>query len=101
MKTIATFIITGTLISAQAMADGGYQWEQTQEAIGTIQHLHLHAPTAAGMDHTAVEHKRWMVDDAYNTELKSDQPIHRGHEKAKHTEHMGSDHKRYMFGPNN
>jgi len=84
--------------SMSVAADGGKRWEQIVEN-NSVQHLHTGTPPASEMKHTAVEHKRWLFNDANNSKLDSSVSQHM-HSKPKHMEHMGSDHKLEKFGSN-
>lgn len=93
-------VITSTLLltfSMSAVAGGGNNWEKRAEKIQTV-HVQHGSPTASEMNHTAVQHKRWLFDGANNSMLDADTgkpyPSHR------HTDHMASDHKRMSVGSN-
>jgi len=93
--------LTSALLITASMgvaADGGKRWEQLAEN-NSVQHLHTGTPPASKMNHTAVQHKRWLFDDANNSELDANVSQHM-HSKPKHKEHMGSDHKLEKFGSN-
>lgn len=91
---------TALLITASmsAAAGGGNKWEQMTE-LNAVQHLHTGTPSASKMEHTATQHKRWLFDNANNSELDANVSQHT-HSKPKHMEHMASDHKRETFGSN-
>ena len=99
MKIITA--ITTTLIltfSMGALAEGGNLWEKKVEKIQTV-HLQHGDPRAVDMNHTAAEHKRWIFDDAKNSNLDSD-VSHAPHAMPAHSDHMASDHKRMDVGSN-
>ena len=102
MKTLLSLAIVATLLGSNAMAaEGGYLWEKNAEA-KIIKEINHKAPTAAGaMGHTAVEHKRWLVDDAEKDITDKKQALHKKHSMPSHGKHMASDHKRMVFGSNN
>ncbi len=99
MKTLIAIVAAATVFSASAIAgEGGKLWEKKAELQESIINMHLHEATAAGMmDHTAVEHKRWLVDDVTAGYIKQKQ-MHKAHSTAPHKDHMAVDHKRALFG---
>ncbi|UZE94488.1 hypothetical protein [Alkalimarinus alittae] len=93
--------ITSTLVltfSMSSFADGGNQWEERVLKVSSP-HLHHGAPAASEMNHTAVQHKRWLFDDADNSPLNDD-ASHPPVAIQAHMNHMGSDHKRMSVGSN-
>lgn len=95
--TAITSILILTL-SMSAFADGGKQWEEKVLQVSTP-HLHHGAPTAKEMNHTAVQHKRWLFDDANNSPIDDD-VSHPPAALCTHMGHMASDHKRMSVGSN-
>ena len=81
-----------------AFAGGGNQWERKVLKVSSP-HLHHGTPTASEMNHTAVQHKRWLFDDANNSPLNED-VSHTPTATHVHMNHMGSDHKRMSVGSN-
>ncbi|WP_250657167.1 hypothetical protein [Alkalimarinus coralli] len=84
--------------SMSVAADGGKRWEQMVER-NSVPHLHTGTPSASKMEHTAAQHKRWLFDDAKNSELDANVSEHK-HSVPKHVNHMASDHKFEMVGGN-
>ena len=92
-------VITTTLLltfSVGALAEGGSLWEKKIEKVQSV-NLQHGDPRAVDMNHTAVEHKRWLFDDASNSNLDSD-VSHAPHAMPAHSDHMASDHKRINVG---
>lgn len=83
-----------------AAAEGGYQWEKQMEKKSTNAQ-HIGQSAAAKMGHSAVEHKRWTVDDNVTLLEEKRYPKMTRHHVPPHTDHMAADHKREMVGSNN
>ena len=93
-----TVIFASILISLPmvAAAEGGYQWEQLQNAKET--HVqHLGNSDALKMGHTAVEHKRWLFDDSLPQPADNKKPqttVRTG----EHANHTAAEHKQVTVG---
>jgi hypothetical protein len=86
--------ITATLlfsVSIGALAEGGNLWERKLDKIHTTDQKHVN-PEGTHMDHTAVEHKRWQVEDV-NTSADVQPPSHK---LPVHMDHTAVEHKRWQ-----
>jgi len=93
MKSIKTIIATIVIsLPLTAFAEGGYLWEKKQLQKPTV----LQTSVAKKMGHTAAEHKFMMTESPKPSDNNQLGNVHS--HIAKHTSHMGIDHKRHNMG---
>lgn len=99
MKKLTIFIASVVLsLPVVAAAEGGYQWEKQLEK-KTIPVQAIGNSAAAKMGHTAVEHKRMMIDTPVTQPEKTASQLLQ-HQAPPHYDHMAADHKRQSVGSN-